>query len=98
MSQLLQIRPHLVDEGSLRFFLFLRAPGAPCPDSQKPDHVHPVDFIKPPSGFHQRDIGRIDVVGQRQASFAIPGVGIPVGGISAAPFVGKSESTSVVCV
>lgn len=96
--RLFQAGPHLVDEDPLRLFLFLRALGAPCPDSEEPDHVHPVDLVKPPARFHQAIVGGVDIVGQRQ------GLGVRVvsvfgvASVSCAAFVGNSDNTSVVCV
>ena len=92
-----QVWPHLINEGPFRLFLFLLTPGVPCPNFQEPEHVHAVDFIKSPAGFHQRVVGGVNVIGQRQDSVAVSGIGSVTGASSVAAFVGKSESTSVVC-
>jgi hypothetical protein len=93
---LFQAGPHLFDEGPLRLFLFLRAPGVPCPDSEEPDHVHLVDLVKSPTGLHQAIVGGIDVIGQRQGFGVISVFG--VSSVSCAAFVGNSDNTSVAWV
>ena len=67
--------------------------GLPHPDAQKARHVHAVDLVKLPAAGHQGVVGGVDVVRQRQAV-----AGVSVCGVASAAFVGKSESTSVVCV
>ena len=83
-----QIRPNLVDKDSAGFFLFAFPLCAPRADAQKAQHVHSVDLIEFPAGFHEGIVGRIDVVRQRQDS------GVCTGSVAAV--VGKSDSTSVV--
>ena len=61
---------------------------APRADAQKAQHVHSVNLIEFPSRFHERVVGGIDVVRQRQDS------GVCAGSVAAV--VGKSDSTSVV--
>ena len=84
-------RPDLVNESvSGRGFLLFPI-GFPRTDFQKSEHVHAVDIIEPPTGIKERVVSRIDVIVQRQFS----GV---VSVVASAAFVGKSDSTSVVCV
>ena len=69
--------------------LIIFTPGIPGTHLQKAQHVHPVDFMHPPSVLQQEVVGGIDVLRQRQSRAFV---------FSAAGFVGNSESTSVACV
>ena len=60
----------------------------PRPHTQKAQHIHSVDVVEFPAGFHEGIVGRIDVIRQRQDS------GVCAGSVAAV--VGKSDSTSVV--
>ena len=83
--------PDLVNESvSGRGFLLFPI-GFPRTDFQKSEHVHAVDIVEPPTGIKERVVCGIDVVVQRQ----FPGF---VSVVASAAFVGKSLSTSVVCV
>ena len=83
--------PHLVNISLAGCFFFFRTIGFPRTDFQKTEHVHAVDIVEPPTGIKECVIGGIDVVVQRQS------VGV-VSVVASAAFVGKSLSTSVVCV
>ena len=93
---LFQIRPYLVDIGRFGLLLpgfLLRIPRA---DAQESHHVHLVDLRHGPAVLQQRIVGRVDVLRQRQ--IAVEGV-VSVSFVTVAVgFVGKSSSTSVVCV
>ena len=83
--------------------IFLLPPGVPCPQAQKAQHVHLVDFLHAPAVLHQFIVGGIDVFRQGQAS-----CGIVTSGFSAsaricsasctAGIVGKVSSTDLVWV
>lgn len=66
---------------------FLLAIRFPCPDFQESEHVHAVNVVEVPTSVEERIVGGIDIIVQRQAFAAV-----------SAAFVGKSDSTSVVCV
>ena len=66
------------------------APGVPRPKAKESQHVHLVDLSHAPSVLEQQVVCGINVFRQRQAR---PGVLV-----SAAGFVGNSDSTDVVCV
>lgn len=96
-------RPDFINEALTGLFLFLLPAGIPCPQAQKAQHVHFVDFLHPPAVLHQFVVGGVDVFRQGQAS-----CGIVTSGFSAsaricsasctAGIVGKVSSTSVVWV
>ena len=96
-------RPDFINEALPGFLLFLLLPGVPCPQAQKAQHVHLVNFLHAPAVLHQFVVGGVHIFRQRQAS-----CGIVTSGFSAsaricsasctAGIVGKVSSTSVVWV
>ena len=85
------MRPHLVNIPLAGCFFFFRLLGFPRADFQESKYVHAVNIVEPPTGIKERVVCGIDVVVQRQ----FPGF---VSVVASAAFVGKSLSTSVVCV
>ena len=62
LSSRLHARPDFINEALPRLFLFLLPCGIPCPQAQKAQHVHFIDFLHAPAVLHQFVIGGIDAL------------------------------------
>ncbi len=78
------------------YFLFLLMLCLPCSDFEVTQYIHVVDLMHFPPVLHERIVGGIDKLRQRQGFWSLTGSVCTNVSFSSAAFVGKDSKTLVV--